>query len=175
MSQTIEYLGTNQDPAIFRKGLTESGFMPDYLDNYPVLEAIGKAIKWFMLKDEAGPFAILAMLVGPQPKTATVWLFLERKGQTKDLKPEFREFGQVLWNLWFKELELERIQANIPLSRLKHIKLLSSWRFKEETRIGGCRKGIRIGEKWQDLAILGLISEDLPVWWHKAKETAMEA
>lgn len=174
MSQSIEYLGTNVDYAIFKRGLTEEGFLADYLENDVVLRSLAEKLHWFMLKDDLGPFAILAHVVGPQPQTASIWLFLERKGSTKDLKAEFREFGQVLWNLWFKELKLERVQAAIPLSKLKHLKLLTSWRFQEETRIGGCRKGVRIADKWHDLAILGLIDKDLPLWWHQARESKQE-
>ena len=175
MSQTIEYLGSNVDAAIFQRGLIEEGMMPDYMEQHEVFAAVASKLCWFMLKDDQGPFAIVAQFIGPQPKTANIWLFLQRKGATKDLRPEFREFGQVLWNLWFKELGLERVQAHIPLSKLKHLKLLTSWRFQEETRIGGCRKGIRIADKWQDLAILGLIDSDLPSWWHKAKTMEVES
>ena len=173
MSQTIKYLGAAVDPAILQRGLTEEGMLPDYLENLNALSAISAQLRWFQLDDEAGPFAILAQAVGPQPKTATIFLFLQRKGAAKDLRPEFREFGQILWNLWFKELGLERVQTYIPLSKLKHIKLLTSWRFQEETRMGGCRKGVRIADKWQDLAILGLVDSDLPSWWHKVKSEAV--
>jgi len=174
MSQTIKYLGSAVDPGILLRGLKDEGMLPDYLEDTAALTAISAQLRWYQLDDEAGPFAIVAQMVGPQPKTATIWLFIQRKGATKDLKPEFREFGQVLWNLWFKHMGLERVQAYIPLSKLKHLKLLTSWRFQEETRMGGCRKGIRIADKWQDLAILGLVSSDLPAWWHKARQEATE-
>jgi hypothetical protein len=174
MSQTIEYLGAAVDPGILLRGLTQEGFLPDYLENPDALAKISAQLRWFMLKDENGPFAILAQAIGPQPQTANVWLFLERKGSVKELKPEFREFGQILWNLWFKELGLERVQSFVPLSKLKHLKLLTSWRFQEETRMGGCRKGIKIAGKWQDLAVLGLVQTDLPSWWHKAQEESKE-
>lgn len=174
MKQDIEFLGKNLDPGIFRRGLMQEGFLPDYLDNEEALASFSRNLSWFMLKDEIGPFAILAQMIGPQPQTASIWLFVERKGQAKDLKPEFREYGLLLWNLWFKEMKLERVQSYVPLSRLKHLKLLTSWRFQEETRIGGCRKGIRIADHWHDLAILGLVESDLPAWWHKANETKLQ-
>lgn len=175
MSQSIKYLGAAVDPAIFHRALTEEGFMPDWLESKEILAIVSNQLHWFQLEDEAGVFAIVAQMTGPQPQTASIWLFLQRKGNAHELKAEFREFGQILWNLWFKELKLVRIQSNVPLSKLKHVKLLTSWRFQEETRIGGCRKGIRIADKWQDLAILGLVEADLPAWWHKAKQTTPEA
>jgi len=166
MIQEIEYLGKNS-PDVFQEALREEGFLEGFLDGSVALEGINSQIEWFRLKDESGDFAFLAQFAGPDPKVATIWLFLQRKGTARELRPEFREFGQILWNLWFKELGYERVQAFVPLSKLKHIKLLSSWRFQEETRMNGIRKGMRIGGRWHESSVMGLVDTDLPIWWRK--------
>ena len=167
MNQDVEYLG-KPAPGTLMEALREEGFLADYMETTPILHGLEQMVEWFKLKDSSGDIAYLAQMIGPDPTCATVWIFIQRKGSAKELKPEFREFGVILWDLWFRQMKLERVQSLIPLSKLKHIKLLSSWRFQEETRMGGMRRAMRVDGRWQDVSMMGLVLSDCPVWWRNS-------
>ena len=148
------------DAEILFRYLEEHGLLSGAFRRNPGLVAhLQMASSYCIWNDGDQALALMLEIPLPEPHTMDIMIIPEDKtlGKKKD---ELIEFSHKLRGRWFDAMEMTRVQAKVPASRVNMQRIMRNLGFKLETP-AGLRDAIQLGENPPEgLLVYGLVPSD---------------
>ena len=157
----LQFTPSNEtiDPESLYVLLAKKSLLPDQFLDPMVLGAVARGVGFGVIHEKSEVAAVV-LTYGLEPGILGVTLIKER-GRWDQKQDELKELAPQLWEYWFRNPEIRRVDARHPISHIQTGRVLSGLGFKRETGHDGIRDGMMINHFPTAIHVWGLLRLDV--------------
>lgn len=139
--------------------LSKKALLPDQFLDPMILGSVARGVSFGVIHEKADVVAVVLTYL-LEPGILGVTLIKER-GRWDQRQEDLRELAPKLWEYWFSDPSIRRVDARHPIQHIQTGRVLDGLGFRRETIHDGIRDGMMINRFPTAIHIWGLLRLDV--------------